>query len=80
MERRKLKMQFYTSSVFNNAANIFKYLEKYFNVFKALTDFFFCLAYTWPKSRKDDVVLAMTKCSGLRYQISSSFFFFSFSF
>ncbi len=45
---------------FNNAANIFKYLEKiaYFNVVKALADFFFCLVgYIWPKSIKDDAVL-----------------------
>ncbi len=29
---------------------------------------FFCLeAYIWPKSRKDDAVLAMTNGSGLRY-------------
>ncbi len=55
---------------FNNAANIFKYLEKYFNVFKALADFLFCLVgYIWPKSIKDDAVLAMIKRSGLRYQI-----------
>ncbi len=38
-----------------------------FNVVKALADFFFCLVgYIWPKSIKDDAVLAM---SGLRYQI-----------
>ncbi len=41
--------------------NIFK---KDFNVFKALIDFLFCLvAYIWPKSRKDDAVLAVTKRS-----------------
>ncbi len=52
---------------FNNAANIFKYLEKYFNVVKALADFLFCLVgYIWPKSIKDDAVLAMIKHSGLR--------------
>ncbi len=35
-------------------------LKKYFNVFKALADFFFCLVgYIWPKSIKDDAVLAM---------------------
>ncbi len=58
--------------------NIFK---KYFNVFKELTDFLFCLvAYICPKSRKDDAVLAVTKRSGLRYQISSLFCFFCFFF
>ncbi len=55
---------------FNNAANIFKYLEKYFNVFKVLADiFFYLVGYIWPKSIKDDAVLAMIKFSGLRYQI-----------
>ncbi len=30
-------------------------LKKYFNVIKALADFFFCLVvYNWPKSIKDD--------------------------
>ncbi len=37
-------------------------LKKYFNVVKALADFFFCLVgYIWPKSIKDDAVLAMIK-------------------
>ncbi len=45
-------------------------LKKYFNVFKALADFFFCLiGYIWPKYIKDDAVLAMIKRSRLRYQI-----------
>ncbi len=45
-------------------------LKEYFNVVKALADFFFCLVgYIWPKSIKDDAVLAMIKHSGLRYQI-----------
>ncbi len=45
-------------------------LKKYFNVFKASADFFFCLiGYIWPKYIKDDAVLAMIKRSGLRYQI-----------
>ncbi len=49
-------------------------LKKYFNVVK---DFFFCLVgYIWPKSIKDDAVLAMIKRSRLRYQIFC--FFFSF--
>ncbi len=35
-------------------------LKKYFNVVKALADFFFCLVgYIGPKSIKDDAVLAM---------------------
>ncbi len=42
-------------------------LKKYFNVVKASADFFFCLVgYIWPKSIKDDAVLAMIKLSGLR--------------
>ncbi len=42
-------------------------LKKYFNVVKASADFFFCLVgYIWPKSIKDDVVLAMITRSGLR--------------
>ncbi len=50
---------------FNNAANIFKYLEKYFNVFKALADFFLCLVgYIWPKSIKDDAVLLWLSAAG----------------
>ncbi len=49
-------------------------LKKYFNVVKALADFFFCLVgYIWPKSIKDDAVLA--RLSGLRYQISVLFLF-----
>ncbi len=52
-------------------------LKKYFNVVKASADFFFCLVgYIWPKSIKDDAVLAM---SGLRYQnfcVVVFFFFF----
>ncbi len=45
-------------------------LKKYFNVIKALADFFFCLiGYIWTKYIKDDAVLAMIKRSGLRYQI-----------
>ncbi len=45
-------------------------LKKYFNVFKALADFFFSLiGYIWPKYIKDDAVLVMIKRSGLRYQI-----------
>ncbi len=37
-------------------------LKKYFNVVKASADFFFCLVgYIWPKSIKDDAVLAMIK-------------------
>ncbi len=40
-------------------------LKKYFNVVKALADFFFCLVgYILPKSIKDDAVLAM-----IAYQI-----------
>ncbi len=34
------KCKFIWVALFNNAANIFKYFEKYFNVLKALTDFF----------------------------------------
>ncbi len=45
---------------FNNAATFLNILKKYFNVFKALADFFFCLiGYIWPKYIKDDAVLAM---------------------
>ncbi len=45
-------------------------LKKYFNVFKVLADFLFCLiGYIWPKYIKDDAVLAMINHSGLRYQI-----------
>ncbi len=52
-------------------------LKKYFNVVKALADFLFCLVgYIWPKSIKDDAVLAMIKRSGLRYQIFCCCFFF----
>ncbi len=59
---------------FNNAANIFKYLEKHFNVIKALADFFFCLVgYIWPKSIKD--MLYWLWLSGL---IKCCFFFFFF--
>ncbi len=37
-------------------------LKKYFNVVKASADFFFGLVgYIWPKSIKDDAVLAMIK-------------------
>ncbi len=51
-------------------------LKKYFNVVKALADFFFCLVgYIWPKSIKDDAVLAM---SWLRYQIFCGVVFFFF--
>ncbi len=54
-------------------------LKKYFNVFKALADFFFCLiGYIWPKYIKDDAVLAMIKRSGLRYQVFCVVVFFSF--
>ncbi len=56
-------------------------LNKYFNIFKALADFFFCLVgYIWPKSIKDDAVLAMIKRSGLRYQIFCVVVFFFFYF
>ncbi len=42
-------------------------LKKYFNVLKALADFFFCLVgYIWPKYIKDNAVLAMIKRRGLR--------------
>ncbi len=52
-------------------------LKKYFNVVKALADFFFCLVgYIWPKSIKDDAVLTMIKCSGLRCQVFCVVFFF----
>ncbi len=45
-------------------------LKKYFNVVKALADFFLLFSsYIWPKSIKDDAVFAMIKRSGLRYQI-----------
>ncbi len=45
-------------------------LKKYFNVVKALADFFILFSsYIWPKSIKDDAVFAMIKRSGLRYQI-----------
>ncbi len=44
-------------------------LKKYFNVIKVLVDFFCLVGYIWPKSIKDDAVLAMIKRSGLRYQI-----------
>ncbi len=55
-------------------------LKKYFNVFKALADFFLLFnSYIWPKYIKDDAVLAMIKRSWLRYQIFCvvvfSFFF-----
>ncbi len=54
-------------------------LKKYFNVVKDLADFFFCLVgYIWPKSIKEDAVLAMIKRSGLRYQIFCVVFSFSF--
>ncbi len=37
-------------------------LKKYFNLVKGLADFCFCLVgYIWPKSIKDDAVLAMIK-------------------
>ncbi len=51
-------------------------LKKYFNVVKALADFFFCLVgYIWPKLIKDDAVLAMIK----RVKIPDSvLLFFSF--
>ncbi len=56
-------------------------LKKYFNVVKALADFFFCLVgYIWPKSIKDDAVLAMIKRSGLSYQIFCVVVFFFFYF
>ncbi len=52
-------------------------LKKYFNDVKASADFLFCLVgYIWPKSIKDDAVLAMIKHSGLRYQIFFVVFFF----
>ncbi len=52
-------------------------LKKYFNVFKASADFFFCLiGCIWPKYIKDDAVLAMIKRSWLRYQIFCVFSFF----
>ncbi len=55
-------------------------LKKYFNVVKALADFFFCLVgYIWPKFIKDDAVLAMIQ-SGLRYQIFCVVVFFFFFF
>ncbi len=52
-------------------------LKKYFNVVKALAEFLFCLVgYIWPKSIKDDAVLAMIK----RVKIPDSvLLFFSFS-
>ncbi len=51
-------------------------LKKYFNVVKALADLFICLVgYIWPKS-----VLAMIKCSRLRYQIFCVVVFFFFYF
>ncbi len=56
-------------------------LKKYFNIVKALADFFYCLVgYIWPKSIKDDAVLAMIKRSGLRYQILCVVIFFFFYF
>ncbi len=52
-------------------------LKKYFNVFKALADFFFCLVgYILAKSIKDDAVLAMIKRSALDTRVSFFFFFF----
>ncbi len=52
-------------------------LKKYFNVVKVLADFFFCLVgYIWPKSIKDDAVLAMIKRSGLPTRFSVVVFFF----
>ncbi len=54
-------------------------LKKYFNVVKASADFFFCLVgYIWPKSIKDDAVLAMIKRSGLRCQVFCVVVFFIF--
>ncbi len=54
-------------------------LKKYFNVFKASADFFFCsIGHIWPKYIKDDAVLAMIKRSGLRFQIFCGVFFLSF--
>ncbi len=50
-------------------------------LFKALADFLFCLVgYIWPKSIKDDAVLAIIKRSGLRYQIFCVVVFFFFYF
>ncbi len=44
-------------------------LKKYFNVVKALADFFFCLVgYIWPKSIKE-IELYWLWLSGLSYQI-----------
>ncbi len=52
-------------------------LKKYFNVVKALADFFFCLVgYIWPKSIKDDAVLAMIKRVKIPDFCVVAFFFF----
>ncbi len=63
-------------------------LKKYFNVVKALAGFFFCLVgYIWPKSIKDDAVLAMinSRAQLVKEKLYSrksddSVLFFSFSF
>ncbi len=56
-------------------------LKKYFNVIKALADFFFCLVgYIWQKSIKDDAVLAMIKRSRISDIRFSVLFFFLFLF
>ncbi len=52
-------------------------LKKYFNVFKALAEFFFCLVgYIWPKYIKGDAVLAMIERSGLDTRFSVLLFSF----
>ncbi len=54
-------------------------LKKYFNVIKALADFFFCLVgYIWPKSIKNYAVLAMIKRSRISDIRFSVLFFFVF--
>ncbi len=56
-------------------------LKKYLNVLKALADFFFCLVgYIWPKSIKDDAVLAMIKRVKIPDFLCCCFFFFFFFF
>ncbi len=54
-------------------------LKKYFNVVKALADFLFCLVgYIWPKSIKDDAVLAMIMRVKIPYFLCCCFFLFLF--
>ncbi len=54
-------------------------LKKYFNVVKALADFFFCLVdYIWPKSIKDDAVLAMIELVKIPDFLCCCFFLFLF--